>query len=622
MKNRFNLFLGTFAVIAMAQSAHADSATWNGTADALWATGTNWSTTPVPGTGDTATFNNAGGAVDVIDLGAGVIIGNILFDSSAVAAYTLGSGAVGSQTLTLNDSGAITANNTINANQTFNAKLVLGTDATAQSYSITNSDTSNSLTFAGGITGGTTGTAEAKTLNLSTATGGINLTGAITKGGATSLALTKTGAGTLTLSGANSYNGTTTISAGNSTTSKLLVSGTGALTGAGALQVGSGSSAGRFEYTSSATTTQFSTITVGGGSNGGTGTLVQSAGTITATTLRTAPGRTGGNVGNIDISGGTLHITGAATIGEQDLNVTPSTVTISGTGLFQVDNGLKVGVAQSDTRDGNGIITQTGGTVIVAGGVTLAGSANTGTRTGIYNLSGGVLNVDTIKMATTGTGGNISTFNFNGGTLKPTASNSIFLQGLTTANVKGGGALIDTNGFDITIAQSLLSGTANDGGLTKSGTGTLTLAGANTFVGATTINTGTLNLSNQNAVQNSTLTMNGGTVVFDSSVGGNAFTAGGLAAASSGAGFDIALENNAGACGHHADRGREQRQHDLRGRSLRQRQSREDWKRRADPRRNQHLHGNHHRFRRDTRSLRGWDFRNRHHFRNRHPPSW
>jgi hypothetical protein len=70
MKNRFNLFLGTFAVIAMSQAAHAASATWNvGATDALWATGTNWSASPVPGTGDTATFSNTGGSVDVINLG-------------------------------------------------------------------------------------------------------------------------------------------------------------------------------------------------------------------------------------------------------------------------------------------------------------------------------------------------------------------------------------------------------------------------------------------------------------------------------------------------------------------------------------------------------------------------
>ena len=82
-----------------------------------------------PGTGDTATFDNAGGAVDVIDLGAGVTIGGITFDNAAVAAYTIGSGTVGSQALTLNNSGAITASSTINANQLVNAALVLGIDA-------------------------------------------------------------------------------------------------------------------------------------------------------------------------------------------------------------------------------------------------------------------------------------------------------------------------------------------------------------------------------------------------------------------------------------------------------------------------------------------------------------
>lgn len=63
------------------------------------------------------------------------------------------------------------------------------------------------------------------------------------------------------------------------------------------------------------------------------------------------------------------------------------------------------------------------------------------------------------------------------------------------------GANIDTNGFNVTVAQPLLHSTiggdaATDGGLTKLGTGTLTLTGASTYTGATTVSAGTLNVNN------------------------------------------------------------------------------------------------------------------------------
>ena len=55
------------------------------------------------------------------------------------------------------------------------------------------------------------------------------------------------------------------------------------------------------------------------------------------------------------------------------------------------------------------------------------------------------------------------------------------MQGLTTASIKAGGAIIDTNGFNITIGQPLLHdaslGLTPDGGLTKLGNGTLKLTG-------------------------------------------------------------------------------------------------------------------------------------------------
>lgn len=124
------------ALLAM-QSVHGASATWTGTTDGVWATGTNWSTTPVPGTDDTATFNSGGGAVDVINLGSGVTINTILFAAGAEA-YTIGSAA--NQTLTLNDSGAVTLNAGVLFDQLFNDGLTLGTTGF---YTVTNNSATN-----------------------------------------------------------------------------------------------------------------------------------------------------------------------------------------------------------------------------------------------------------------------------------------------------------------------------------------------------------------------------------------------------------------------------------------------------------------------------------------------
>jgi autotransporter-associated beta strand protein len=57
---------------------------------------------------------------------------------------------------------------------------------------------------------------------------------------------------------------------------------------------------------------------------------------------------------------------------------------------------------------------------------------------------------------------------------------------------------------------------------------------------------GTLLLGHENALSSANLAMAGGNVAFSSSVGGNAFNLGSLSAASTGAGYDIQLQNTAG----------------------------------------------------------------------------
>src|SRR5208282_2297912 len=165
-------------------------------------------------------------------------------------------------------------------------------------------------------------------------------------------------------------------------------------------------------------------------------------------------------------------------------------------------------------------VTQSGGTITFYsdGGTTVGGSgyvdlsqSGSATANNTYNLNGGTLIVPQIISAdTTGT----RTLNLNGGTLQAAAANANFLNigsdGGATANVRNGGAIINDGGFSITIPQALRHSTiagdkASDGGLSKNGTGTLTLSGANTYTGNTTVNAGTLELAQPTLVPSCTV---------------------------------------------------------------------------------------------------------------------
>jgi fibronectin-binding autotransporter adhesin len=157
--------------------------------------------------------------------------------------------------------------------------------------------------------------------------------------------------------------------------------------------------------------------------------------------------------GSYSISGGTLSQTSSTQrliVGNQGAG----TLTVSGTGLVSCTGGLKISAASS----GNGTVHLDGGTILTA------------------------LVED---------GGGTSTFHFNGGILKANKTNTTFMTGLNTADVESGGAVINTNGFNITITQPLLAGSPS-GGLTKNGSGILTLTGNLTYTGDTLINAGQL----------------------------------------------------------------------------------------------------------------------------------
>jgi len=193
--------------------------------------------------------------------------------------------------------------------------------------------------------------------------------------------------------------------------------------------------------------------------------------------------------GTMTITGGSFSTAGSISPDVVGNNLgNTGTLTIAG-GNFTSD-ALTLGV----TGNGTGMLTVDSGTATIAALSYNFGAGGSGT----VNLNGGTLKVDAVTEITT-TGNHV--FYFNGGTLTATGNSTAFLQGLTNAYVKSGGALIDTAGFDITVAQNLRSDAASPGGgLTKSGGGTLTLTGINSYTGNTTVAAGVLVVSKASAV--------------------------------------------------------------------------------------------------------------------------
>ncbi|RYD23571.1 MAG: hypothetical protein EOP88_03625, partial [Verrucomicrobiaceae bacterium] len=303
-----------------------------------------------------------------------------------------------------------------------------------------------------------------------------------TNTGVTYLAESTGATGTMTLNGTSTFNAVGTLLLGRNagTTAELTLKNTSSInktagyTGIGAggtgtlnvqdnasftsnvddFNVGDGANATGALNLSGSGSVSVAQVYVGKGA-GANGTLTQTGGTFQSSTFVTI-GRFAGGIGTVNVSAGTFSQNGVANV---------FYVAQEGTATLNVS--------------GSGSVVSHGTSLLIGG----AATAN-----GTVNLNGGTL---TVKQVTEGPGGN-SEFHFNGGLLKAdTGANAAFLTGLDAAFVKANGAFIDTNGQMITVAQNLVDGTGN-GGLTKSGTGTLLLNGSNSFTGATTVAAGTL----------------------------------------------------------------------------------------------------------------------------------
>jgi len=287
-------------------------------------------------------------------------------------------------------------------------------------------------------------------------------------------ALTKIGSGTLTLSGANTYGGGTTIKAG--------------------------------------------TITFSGGSSSATSGplgpsnsivfLGDTSGTVSATLIHS--GAAAKHYYPITVQAGS---SGAKTLADV------SSASVNYSGNIVLNDSVTLDPGSSGEIILSGPVTGTGGLSKVSSGTVLLSAANSAnTYAGNATNSQGTLQVGSVTAIPSGLGKgivilnptstNTATFDLNG--------NNQTVNGLVSFGT--GNAVVDNSSSSSITLKVGTAGSNPDGtfagviqnssggklGLTKLGTGTLTLNGANTYGGGTVVSSGTLALGSNGSINGST----------------------------------------------------------------------------------------------------------------------
>jgi fibronectin-binding autotransporter adhesin len=235
--------------------------------------------------------------------------------------------------------------------------------------------------------------------------------------------------------------------------------------------------------------------------NVGNGTVSISDGnTLTVTGTSFNIGQASGVAGNLTMTGGTFTDTAATSahplfVANSGAAGTTGAITLSGDAAFSAPNATLVlgqfGSTASATNASTATLTMSGTSTVTVGNTVLGGANAASYVNGIVNLNGGTLSTGSITKGSTNLASSATqiVLNANGGTLKAVASanNSNFLNGIFV-NIAAGGLTLDTNGNAVGVTNSM----SGAGGLTKIGSGTLTLSGSNSYSGSTAVSNGTL----------------------------------------------------------------------------------------------------------------------------------
>jgi len=451
----WSIALGLVLAALVGPAAHATVLDWTIGVDGNIANAANYTQGQTPASGDTLVLTGLGANLPSnYNVASSVQLFEILFDFIGSKNFTIGGSPI-----SLGANGYFWDPNTTAGTDNVNVSVALNGGATFNPTGTTILSINNGVTGTGPLTlqndttddalqlGGSS-TYTGSTLVTSTGRVQVNANGAIPTGSAVVISST----------GGIDFN-----AGGDVTIGSLAGTGTVTLGGSHNLFVGGNN-----------TSTTFS------GVYSGVAQLVKNGtGTFTLSGINTYIGGTTLDAGLTNFNSGSALGTGNVTLNGGGLQWATSTTTDISSRLA-----LQSGGGALDTNGNNVSF----GSALPGGnsGLTKAGNGTltlsvASTYSGNFAVTGGLINFNAASALGSG---NVT---LNGGGLQWATATTTDISAQLAA-VGAGGGTIDTNGNNVSFATGL-SGT---GGLTKTGTGNLTLDSTNTYAGATLVSGGTL----------------------------------------------------------------------------------------------------------------------------------